>query len=77
MTNVLRHSTARSCSIQISRSQGQARLTITNDGASPPGPAGGGLTGLRERAEALGGRLSTRYWNGSFRLGVEVTDWNP
>lgn len=55
VTNVLRHSEARTCTITL---RGNV-LTMSNDGASPSGVRfGSGLTGLRERVSALGGSVT-------------------
>lgn len=54
VTNVLRHSSARS--VEISYADGQLR--VANDGAQPGGADGGsGLRGLRERLAPLGASL--------------------
>jgi signal transduction histidine kinase len=56
MTNVVRHSTARTVRIAIEHEGGDLTLAVTDDGkASSPWRAGVGLTGMRERAEELGG----------------------
>jgi len=57
MTNVLRHSSATTCSIATVRSRGAVRLEIINDGAMPVASGGSGLSGLADRVGALGGRL--------------------
>ncbi|WP_176168767.1 sensor histidine kinase [Krasilnikoviella flava] len=66
VTNIVRHSDARECRIDLTESAGDdARvlaLTVTNDGVrgrtgSPGG--GAGLVGLRERLAAVGGSLDT------------------
>jgi two-component system, NarL family, sensor histidine kinase DesK len=73
ITNVLRHSHARHCSIRATRRDGRVRLEIVNDGASPPVGAGTGLAGLAERARALSGSASAHHTpDGRFRLWVEV-----
>ena len=73
VTNVLRHSGARACTIRGGRHDGRAWLEIVNDGASGPVALGTGLTGLRERARACSGSLSAGPSpDGSFRLYVEV-----
>ncbi|MFE9119638.1 sensor histidine kinase [Streptomyces sp. NPDC007172] len=66
ITNALRHSRAASCIVQLSREPGAVRLIVTNDGIqeTPVSPTSGtlpgsGLTNLRERLEALEGRLNT------------------
>ena len=55
VTNVLRHSEAKSCTITL---RGKV-LTMTNDGvATSPFRFGSGLTGLHERIAALGGSMT-------------------
>jgi two-component system sensor histidine kinase DesK len=75
VTNVLRHSTATTCSIRIQRDDGLVRLEILNDGAMPESPGGNGLSGLAARAAALAGAASGRsIGEGRFRLKVEVPE---
>ncbi|MDQ6879124.1 MAG: GAF domain-containing sensor histidine kinase [Candidatus Dormibacteraeota bacterium] len=59
VTNVLRHSGARSCRLKVTLEGGVLRLEVSDDGSglSPNAPAGVGLISMRERAEELGGRL--------------------
>jgi two-component system sensor histidine kinase DesK len=73
-TNVLRHSAARECWIELSAAAGGARLVVRDDGRGASGTEGGsGLAGLRERVEALGGRITTDSApGGGFRLDVRV-----
>ncbi|HTZ44714.1 MAG TPA: sensor histidine kinase [Jatrophihabitans sp.] len=55
VTNVVRHARASSCSVRL----GPRSVEIADDGVGPAGSrAGNGLTGLRERVAAAGGRLS-------------------
>ncbi len=66
LTNVTRHARAASATVTVTYGQGEIAVQIDDDG-SPPGsisrriptsPGGGnGLAGMRERAEALGGRF--------------------
>ena len=51
LTNVIRHSRARSCQVRVSASC----VEITDDGQGSTAPPGNGLSGLRERAAAAGG----------------------
>jgi two-component system, NarL family, sensor histidine kinase DesK len=51
LTNVIRHSRARSCSVRVSASS----VEIIDDGQGSPALSGNGLRGLRERAAAAGG----------------------
>jgi two-component system, NarL family, sensor kinase len=64
LQNVAKHAAARSVQVRLYRQAGQAVLEVIDDGtgfdaAAParPGPTGFGLSGMRERAELLGGRL--------------------
>jgi two-component system, NarL family, sensor histidine kinase DesK len=60
VTNVIRHSRARRCSIRVSREDGSVCAEISDDGQglrdSQP-PRGSGLTGLAERAAVHGGQV--------------------
>jgi two-component system, NarL family, sensor histidine kinase DesK len=53
LTNIVRHSRARSCAIRLS----QSSIEITDDGIGSSAPPGNGLTGLRERVGAAGGSI--------------------
>jgi two-component system, NarL family, sensor histidine kinase DesK len=70
-TNVLRHSGASSCRIQVTDQEGGIALVISDDGIGgpqAPGPRPGGLDGLRDRLVAVGGELSWEPVTGGFRL---------
>jgi len=73
-TNVLRHSAARHCWIELSLLAGEANLVVRDDGRGASSTdRGTGLAGLRERVEALGGRVTTMTAPGSgFRLDVHL-----
>jgi signal transduction histidine kinase len=63
LTNVLRHSGAGSCEVDVRASDGALVVTVADDGTGAPGPVpgrggGAGLPGMRERAEELGGSFS-------------------
>jgi len=51
LTNVIRHSRARSCEVRVSATC----VEVIDDGHGSAAPAGNGLSGLRERAAAAGG----------------------
>jgi two-component system, NarL family, sensor histidine kinase DesK len=53
LTNVIRHSRARSCTVRVSASS----VEIVDDGQGSTASAGNGLSGLRERAAAAGGGI--------------------
>jgi two-component system sensor histidine kinase DesK len=57
VTNVARHARARTCHIGIHREDGELRVVIADDGVGGKSREGNGLTGIRERVTALGGRL--------------------
>lgn len=60
LTNVLRHAQARRVVVDIVQSPAQVRFTVTDDGHGASAVHEGfGLRSLRERATALGGRLTT------------------
>ena len=67
VTNVIRHSRARTCRIRLSERVGEVSLEVTDDGRGFSGPAkdsakdsatGSGLRGISERLSAAGGHLS-------------------
>ena len=59
VTNVIRHSRARRCEIEVTKQAEAIRLMIRDDGSiTNGGPnAGSGLAGLAERASAHGATL--------------------
>lgn len=76
VTNVLRHSTARNCAIEVNQEKETIMLAVTNDGVSRSADrrAGGyGLENLAWRLEAIGGELSARvHSDGRFVLRAKV-----
>jgi signal transduction histidine kinase len=78
LTNVTRHARAASATVTVTYGRGEIAVRIDDDG-SPPGsssrriptsPGGGnGVAGMRERAEALGGRFEAGpRSDGGFRV---------
>ncbi len=57
VTNLQRHAHARTARIEFAIEAGEAVLRIADDGRGGAISPGNGLTGMRERIEALGGRL--------------------
>ncbi|MBJ7472134.1 MAG: sensor histidine kinase, partial [Solirubrobacteraceae bacterium] len=58
VTNSLRHAAATRLWITVKRVSGHVQLEVVDDGAGGARPAPGrGLSGLRERVQALGGRV--------------------
>ncbi len=75
VTNVLRHSGAARCRLEVTDHGGQLVLTMADDGTGgsvPPGDRTGGLEGLRRRLVAAGGRLDIEPNAGGFRLTARV-----
>ncbi|WP_052422432.1 sensor histidine kinase [Nonomuraea candida] len=60
VTNVLKHSTATFCEITIRLLDHEAELSVRNDGVARRQAVdlGSGLTGMRERLAAVGGRMT-------------------
>ncbi|WP_067173197.1 sensor histidine kinase [Microtetraspora niveoalba] len=60
LTNAIRHSAARRCSVRLSRSATALTVTVADDGTGLPEPVtpGVGLSSMRERVAELGGTLT-------------------
>ncbi len=65
VTNVVRHAGASTCRLRLARDAHGCRVTITDDGRGTLASEGLGLTGMRERVEALGGTLAREVANGT------------
>jgi two-component system sensor histidine kinase DesK len=74
VTNVLRHSTARECRIELACRDGQLSLLVANDGAARGGEVtqGRGLANIAARAARLGGSVRTRLEGGRFEVAASV-----
>ncbi len=57
VTNIQRHARAHNANVGLDVSHGELRLRIDDDGRGGSINAGNGLNGMRERVEALGGRI--------------------
>ena len=61
LTNALKHAPGAAIHVALRAGDGTLEIDVRNDGASanrpPMGGSGAGLVGMRERVEALGGRL--------------------
>lgn len=65
VTNVVRHSGASTCRIRLAADALECRLEIYDDGSGARASEGLGLTGMRERVEALGGTFAREVTNGT------------
>jgi two-component system sensor histidine kinase DesK len=73
VTNVLRHSRARRCRIQLTKDGAASTLVVTNDGvAAAAGEPGRGLVNMSERLHAVRGTLNTRIDGDQFTLTAVV-----
>ncbi len=75
VTNVIRHSKARTCRIEVGRTDSRAYTEIVDDGGGGAGAAspGNGLRGLRERMAAVGGEVCAGPAKaGGYRLAVDL-----
>lgn len=71
ITNVLRHSRASRCLVSIEADSSGRRLVIEDDGGARPAKEGMGITGMRERIEAIDGELAISYGSG-MRLAIHL-----
>jgi two-component system sensor histidine kinase DesK len=74
VTNVVKHSGARTCRIALDAATGATTLDVDDDGRGPVGESTGtGLQGLADRIHALGGTLEVGPTDGrGFRLRVRL-----
>lgn len=76
VTNVVRHSGARRCTVELVRRQTLEgpvlELSVEDDGGGAGSGPGNGLTGLRERLEKVGGELEAGSARHGFRLLARV-----
>ena len=72
VTNIIRHSSARTARLTLDSGRGAARLALEDDGGGAEPVEGEGLTGMRRRLEALGGRLETGRGDAGVRLVAEA-----
>lgn len=74
VTNVVKHSGARTCRIALEADDGATMLEVADDGRGPVGgDAGTGLAGLADRVRALGGDLEAGAGEaGGFALRVRL-----
>jgi two-component system sensor histidine kinase DesK len=58
VTNIVRHARATTCTLRFYIEDNQHRLSVEDNGQHVTQREGNGLRGMRERVEALGGRVS-------------------
>jgi two-component system sensor histidine kinase DesK len=77
VANILRHSCATVCTIELAAGQCTMQLRVSNDGvpqqpAGHSGRRGHGLANLDARVQAAGGRLTSNIADGRFELIAEI-----
>ncbi|WP_186763188.1 sensor histidine kinase [Lentzea tibetensis] len=75
VTNLLRHSKAENCSITVSRDDGAVCIEIVNDGVRDDVESeghGNGISNLTQRVRALGGTLTARADDDTYRLHASI-----
>lgn len=80
VTNVIRHADATSAVITVDQRGGKLEITVDDDGrgSNGAGSVGYGLQGMRERAEAVGGRLHAGpRAEGGFRVHAHLPTAGP
>jgi two-component system sensor histidine kinase DesK len=73
-TNVLKHSDASRCTIEVTVKNGIARVEVIDDGSGGSAGDGSGLKGLRERVDEYGGVVTAGRVPGGFRLAASVPE---
>jgi signal transduction histidine kinase len=70
LTNAVKHARAAAIQIRAHLYVDQLHVSIRDDGVGGANPAGSGITGLRDRVEALGGRFELTSDAGQGTVGV-------
>lgn len=70
ITNVLRHSSASECNIELAEQDQSISLTIADNGKKPEGAVvqGSGLKGMQERARTLDGQVNFECTTDGFKV---------
>lgn len=74
VTNVVKHSGASRCELRLARQNGQASMSVTDDGRGAAELVGGsGIPGMRERVEIAGGTIQVAGHGEGGGLRLQVT----
>jgi signal transduction histidine kinase len=74
LTNAMKHAAGSAVTVRLAVGDGALEVEVRDAGAAGPPPelaasgAGLGLAGMRERVEAVGGRLDAGPWNRGWRV---------
>ncbi|MGH7924720.1 MAG: sensor histidine kinase, partial [Candidatus Binatus sp.] len=76
LSNVIRHARAKSVEVMIEKIDASARVSVSDDGRGVDGNKGegAGLTGMRERLELMGGRLTVASRAGRTTVVAEIPE---
>lgn len=77
VTNVIRHSGAKTCRVTLEETAGEVRLEVRDDGRGGAAPFGVGLSSMRERVEGLGGRMERQGDGGTVLTVILPVDRAP
>ncbi|GGD49407.1 sensor histidine kinase [Lacimicrobium alkaliphilum] len=77
LTNSLKHSDADKMFIRLDKESGQLNLNIRDNGGTTHFTAGNGLNGLRERVQALGGKVGYHVTDKSFSTHISLPEERP
>ncbi|THV27071.1 sensor histidine kinase [Glycomyces paridis] len=77
LTNAVRHSTGDRIRVTLTRREQSLLIDITDNGTPTDAVPGRGLTGMRERVDALGGTLHTGPGDHGFTVRAEIPDPEP
>ncbi len=72
VTNIVRHANAKTCTIQLARSNIGLRLTVADDGSGIKAREGSGLRGMRERIGGLEGHMHIHSSQGGGGTRLEI-----
>jgi two-component system, NarL family, sensor histidine kinase DesK len=72
VTNIVRHSGARTCTLRLNDRNGELSLRVIDDGKGYGGGSGNGLRNMSERLAAVGGSLAIEPAQTGFRLAATV-----
>ena len=78
LTNVVRHAHASRATVRVGYGDTAVTVQVDDDGTGGvPGPEGNGITGMRERATALGGGFEAGPAAGGFRVTARLPYGEP
>jgi signal transduction histidine kinase len=72
LTNIVRHAKASRATVRVGYGDSAITLQVDDDGRGGTAPEGNGITGMRERAAALGGTFSAGPTSGGFRVSARL-----